>query len=1001
MADLARKTASVYINHASASEALESLQKQADRLTEKIKKGEAAGKSMVKEISQLSKVKGNLADVQKQIDTGMRPSFNQLEAAVKRLRAELKKMSEDAPGYAEKFKAFNAASTELDRLGRSIRGVQKDGGGLKDEFKDLLPVAAAALAIKSFFGDAISEARDAERTTARFRATMDNLGNTEAFDRLIAKAQQMADKFKFINNDDVVGVFEKLIDYGRLTETQINNLIPVIIDFAAKQRISLVESSDAIVKALEGNGLKEFGIHIKDAGTETDRLNIIMTTLKDKVDGAADAFNDVTDGRVATAEQQFAKLKEELGTGLLPVLNSLLSKLVNVGTALKTSFSSLKQFLSGESGLRAFAEQQVTTPERVQAIQDQAEQIVSSYNNIGIEIEKTSGKAAATEKVIAEAQAKILENRKTNLAQDKLRFEAISKNASGGIFKNKYAQELRDVLISIKATEQAINTIEAGKNTKVLGNSGGLSNVDDKAAGEAQRKREAEAKRLADEARRKLEQLQKDIRAFATKNADELQKLSNTTYIYTLNKLEQQQADELQLLDDGLKAGAIQQQEYDATRLQSQQVYAGKVKELQDKMVADYLQQLAKETAADEERAKQREAALKEFNTLEANGTNQRFNAARRGQAGKDVADAQAGVELSAPGRERLQASLKLLDAQREQELLNTELTEQQKAAIRQKYNDAAISLSLDSFKQQADLIAQIAGGALQIFSSIGQIQGQKDQAKISEKNKQAEEERNNAKKLLDKKAIDQEAYDAKIKKINDRNQREVAAIQKKQFEREKRLQIIQTIMNGAQAVVSTLAAKPGVTDIISLSAFRAINIGLVAATTAAQIAVIASQKAPQYARGGMLNGPLHSQGGMPVINPATGRKVAEVEGGEPILSRRTYANNRPLVDALLYSSMHRSGATIQPQWMSRAYRGINYSAISQAQHSIKRYERGGVFTTSDGTAGINAEVLNLLASLSTQLSQPIKTYVVYQDVKQNQQIDEMITAETSFRRSA
>ena len=41
--------------------------------------------------------------------------------------------------------------------------------------------------------------------------------------------------------------------------------------------------------------------------------------------------------------------------------------------------------------------------------------------------------------------------------------------------------------------------------------------------------------------------------------------------------------------------------------------------------------------------------------------------------------------------------------------------------------------------------------------------------------------------------------------------------------------------------------------------------------------------------------------------------EVGELEGGEPIviLSRNTYANNRPVVDKLLHSSLHQNGSVI------------------------------------------------------------------------------------------
>ncbi|GAA4341648.1 hypothetical protein GCM10023149_54110 [Mucilaginibacter gynuensis] len=57
-----------------------------------------------------------------------------------------------------------------------------------------------------------------------------------------------------------------------------------------------------------------------------------------------------------------------------------------------------------------------------------------------------------------------------------------------------------------------------------------------------------------------------------------------------------------------------------------------------------------------------------------------------------------------------------------------------------------------------------------------------------------------------------------------------------------------------------------------------------------------------RFATGGILpNGPTHASGGINLVGPY-GQIYGQVEGGEPILSRQTYANNRGVIDALLNS---------------------------------------------------------------------------------------------------
>jgi hypothetical protein len=101
-------------------------------------------------------------------------------------------------------------------------------------------------------------------------------------------------------------VFNKLNTYGKLSETQMQDLTKVIIDFSAKSGQSLTESTSTLIKALEGNarGLKEYGIAIKDGSNVSERFGIIMDQLKPRVEGAGKAFEKSFAGKAAIAEEQ-------------------------------------------------------------------------------------------------------------------------------------------------------------------------------------------------------------------------------------------------------------------------------------------------------------------------------------------------------------------------------------------------------------------------------------------------------------------------------------------------------------------------------------------------------------------------------------------------------------------------------------------------------------------------------------------------------------------------
>ncbi|MGO3807429.1 MAG: hypothetical protein ACTJHT_14125, partial [Sphingobacterium sp.] len=133
----------------------------------------------------------------------------------------------------------------------------------------------------------------------------------------------------------------------------------------------------------------------------------------------------------------------------------------------------------------------------------------------------------------------------------------------------------------------------------------------------------------------------------------------------------------------------------------------------------------------------------------------------------------------------------------------------------------------------------------------------------------------------------------------------------------------------------------------------------------AAQIAVIASQKPPQFAKGGFIpKGSSHVQGGINLIDSRSGAVTGNVEGGEPILSKNTYANNREVVDALLYNSQRRNGAAIQvtPNAIE-AERAVRYSGMN----SVPGPQNNNTEVNVSGAD--NSEVVQLLRILVNKKS--------------------------------
>jgi hypothetical protein len=204
--------------------------------------------------------------------------------------------------------------------------------GLKNGFKQLsselvntaiafVGIQAGINAVQNFASGAIDEFEQAELATARFEARISNLGRSNELDGLKDTIDELAQKFKTIDNDELTEATEKLLTYGKVTKTQIQSLLPLIIDFAANQRISIGEATSVMIKGLEGQGkaLKEYGINLKDAKNTTEAYGILTTELSKRVQGSAEVFESTATGALAAQRQELKNQQEVLGEQLLPL----------------------------------------------------------------------------------------------------------------------------------------------------------------------------------------------------------------------------------------------------------------------------------------------------------------------------------------------------------------------------------------------------------------------------------------------------------------------------------------------------------------------------------------------------------------------------------------------------------------------------------------------------------------------------------------------------------
>lgn len=233
---------------------------------------------------------------------------------------------------------------DTDRHQRKVGNYERALKGLGSTVQTLAGAylgLAGVQKIFDFLSDSVKEFNEAQDIAARLENTLNNVGRSDAMERLRKSAENLANEFKTIDDDDVIGVFDQLITFGKLTENQINQLLPVIINFAAKQRISLADSASVIIKALEGNGkaLKEYGINMKDASGTTEAFGLIMSQVAPKVEGVAKAFGETTQGQIKATRVEIDNLKESIGEQLQPLVGGFYEGVQGLIIGIKQFFS--------------------------------------------------------------------------------------------------------------------------------------------------------------------------------------------------------------------------------------------------------------------------------------------------------------------------------------------------------------------------------------------------------------------------------------------------------------------------------------------------------------------------------------------------------------------------------------------------------------------------------------------------------------------------------------
>jgi hypothetical protein len=233
-------------------------------------------------------------------------------------------------------------STEVDQSGldkglsevdKKVKKTSEEGSSAFKEMFEALGlekiVEKGFEVVKDFFSEAISGAKEAEVNAVQLKNSLENVGQAGNFDEIIENSEELSKKF-VISKQDITKSQTALETYGKLTQKQIKDLEPVILNYSKKTSKSVSESTEDIIKGLEGQGrgLKTLGVELKAGGSTVDNFNQIMGEVGPKVEGAADAFNKTSAGGMAKFKLTIEELEESVGAKLLPAISDLAASFI-------------------------------------------------------------------------------------------------------------------------------------------------------------------------------------------------------------------------------------------------------------------------------------------------------------------------------------------------------------------------------------------------------------------------------------------------------------------------------------------------------------------------------------------------------------------------------------------------------------------------------------------------------------------------------------------------
>ena len=199
--------------------------------------------------------------------------------------------------------------------------VERGAGRIERQFDKIKTAALGAFSVYTLKGF-IDESNKASVAANRLQTALASAGAAGETYQMIKYAEALQKQTTF-SHDDIEMADAMLVSFTKLHGTALNPLTKATLDLAEGMHLSAEQAATLIAKSVTGvNALGRYGISIKGATTESEKLQAITEGVEKVFGGAAEAAIKTSEGAWKQFGNSIADVKEKFGD----IINELLSR---------------------------------------------------------------------------------------------------------------------------------------------------------------------------------------------------------------------------------------------------------------------------------------------------------------------------------------------------------------------------------------------------------------------------------------------------------------------------------------------------------------------------------------------------------------------------------------------------------------------------------------------------------------------------------------------------